>query len=151
MSDSASKDLMTVVENVYHTSMDGGSNRISSSFERRLESKEQMYQRTNATAKASWQRIEYGWLEDNIGMVVIVNKEGRNLQMILSPEETEVLNKKTLDLLFVNPNAAQEPMPDIKPHIRIRPGESARFCPSQALYARSLNGDVKYSVSVVPS
>jgi hypothetical protein len=136
------KNLMTVVETVYHQVFGEQPVSIESRFERELASEEQMYQRRKV-ATEDWQSLDLGWVSD-AGTVVIQNTENKLLQVIPTPEQKAEIAKKIIAVSY-NPESNQE--------FYILSGESIRLHPSHAdkLMVRCLSGNAKYTINAIPS
>ncbi len=120
---------------------------VESRFERELQTKEQPYSRTT-TVGEKWEEIDCGWLGDNVGMLVIANKEG-GFTILPTEEERQELAKKILVLSY-HPYP-QPPLMEENWWL-IPPGESMRGMPSapKRIYIKSMCGSTKYTISLIP-
>lgn len=132
-------DRITVVEMVYHRSSGEPPVCVESRFSRELETSEQPYSR-RLKATEQWQSLDCGWLKDNVGMILIVNSEGRFPQANPTGKEREAAAKKVLEV--AHRSLGQ------KGSWLIPPGESMRASPSAPLdlVIRSQSGVTKFVV-----
>lgn len=141
------RDRLTVVSHVYHQRAGKDPKSIESKFCRDLESKGQLYER-EMEATEEWQPLDCGWVTD-VGMMVVLNQEGQNLQVHPTDEEREATAKKVLELAYdfhdgTGPCGLHSWL--------IPPGESFQGFPSQAasLYIRSQSGVAEYTLYLIP-
>ncbi len=135
-------DRLTVVEMVHHQTQDEDPFTVETRFERKLETQEQPYSRTT-TVGEKWTPLDCGWLGDNVGMLVITNKEG-GFTTLPTEEERQELAKK---IVAVQYDGGFEDS-----YWVILPGESMRGMPlfASGLLIRSLHGKIKYTISLIP-
>lgn len=136
------KNLLTVVETVYHQVFGEQPVSIDSRFDRELSSDEQMYQR-HKVATENWQPLDLGWVS-NAGTIVIQNTEGKLSQTVPTPEQKAEIAKK---IIAVSYNS------ESKEEFYVMPGESTRLHPSHPdkLLIRCLSGSAKYTINAIPS
>lgn len=91
-------DKLTIVESIYHQPFGEQPTQVENRFEQILSSSEQPYQR-KLKATEEWQQLDFGWLE-SVGMILIVNTEGKFLQLQPTEEEKEETAKKVLELCY---------------------------------------------------
>jgi len=141
MSDSIEVDTITVVETVYHSPFQQQPTSIATRFSRDLTTQAQPYERY-LTATEKWDLLDYGWLEDNIGMLIIHNLEGEFTQTIPTPEEKEDAEKRILEIAF-GPHTGQWIIP---------PRESMRGYPTSVsdLWIRCSYKTAKYRLNLLP-
>jgi hypothetical protein len=72
------KDRLTIVENIYYQPKNDEATSIVSSFDRILESSEQLYKR-NLKLSTDWQTIDTGWLK-KISCLILVNLSEEKLE-----------------------------------------------------------------------
>lgn len=143
------KNRITVREQVYLETHGGKPEEILSSFSRELESYEQPYTR-NLTATEEWQSLDFGWLKDNVGMLVIVNNEGKFTQVNPTDEERTEAAKKVLEVSHfrgVSSTGGQ------RLNVWLIPvGENMRGSStgSHLLHIRSQHGNTKYTLYAFP-
>jgi hypothetical protein len=152
------RDRMTVVEKIYHQPANGEAFCCETTFERTLNDEESVYSR-KVKATEEWKPLDYGWITENnqkVGMLVIRNDEGKNIQRLPSDEEKVELAGKILEIGCLQ--AAQESTGDrhcvFVPLFHILPGESMRGVPAnQDIQVRSLkgSGQISYTVFAFPN
>lgn len=140
------KDRLTVVSRIYHQRVGKNPKSIECKFSRLIEHGQQLYER-EMEATEEWQPLDCGWVAD-VGMLVIINQEGQNLQVHPTDEEREATAKKILDLCYAV---------DVHHGIddafwSILPDEF--FCGSprdaKSLYIRSQSGIAEYTLYLIP-
>ena len=137
------KDRVTVVETVYHRPFNAEATSVESRFTRDLESNEQVYRR-HLLVTEEWKPLDCGWLKDaGVGMLVLHNEEGRNLQTRPFQEEKEAISQRVVELAYG---------PEDHQGWLILPGESMRACPSNAkgLFVRCRKGTAQIIVNLIP-
>lgn len=137
------RDRMTVVDKTYHQPAQGEAFCCEVTFERTLMSDESVYSRKKRAGE-EWQPLDCGWITEDsgrVGMLIVRNDEGKNLQRLPSDDEKAALAQKVLEVgthdlpLFVVP-----------------PGESLRATPAETpLYVRCLGGECHYTVFAFPN
>lgn len=136
------RDRMTIVEKVYHQPQTGEAYCCETVFERWLDDEESVYSRKMKVSE-EWKLLHFGWFSDDgkpVGMLVIRNDEGRDLQRLPSDEE----KTKTASLIL------EIGVHDL-PLFDVFPGESFRATPSgQDLYVRCLGGECSFTVFAFP-
>lgn len=157
------RDRMTVVEKVYHQPKNGEAFCCETTFERHLNDEESVYSRKKKATEER-QPLDYGWITENnqkVGMLVIRNDAGKNVQRLPSEEEKVELAKKILEVGCLVSVPAEVYPQEIAVHetfvplFWILPGESMRGVPadSSRLQIRSLKGGgpVAYTVFAFPN
>jgi hypothetical protein len=132
---------ITVVETLYHKSGDNQPKGHEHRFTRQLESDEQAYERTCRVGE-DWTLIDAGWLNGaQIGMLILVNDEGKFPQTIPTAAEVAEASEKVLELGTTECFAI------------VPPGESLRFVPYDItnLRVRSAHGTIKYTLKFYPA
>lgn len=132
---------LTVVESIYFQPQNGNPKQVSAGFERKLSSTEDPYER-NLKITTTWQKIDWGWLED-VGTFVISNEEGKRLQKIPTPEEEAAIAACVVEISYSQ---------DSKEAWLIPPGESMRGFPKipQSLFIRCQSETVRIKLFAVP-
>ncbi len=144
------KDRITVVSTVYLQPAGEKPASVESRFDRELETQEQFYTR-RLKATEEWQLIDPGWLGvDGIGMMVIANDEGKNLQTIPTDEEKADTATRVLEICFLYPTK-MENFPFACQWLTL-PGESMQAYPSTltGLHIRCRKDTAKFTVSLFP-
>lgn len=136
------KDRLTVVETVYHQRWGENPISIESRFGRELTTHEQPYSR-ECVATEEWQPLDLGWLNTNVGQLVILNREGSLLQFQTYPT-AEVREEMATRIIELTTG-------DDDPWF-IPPGESHRGWPSKPenLRIRCQNGTARYTLHLIP-
>jgi len=152
-----------VSDTVTFVPADGAAKSTSSRFARELESDEQVYQRTYSVGP-DWKPLDLGWLREvGASMVVVENREGRNLQRVPFPDELLEIAERIVEIGFLDPLPEEpprdmfsapkmSPTPPI-PRLEVLPGESFRgtFTAPETVVIRARNGrTVKVTVTAVP-
>ena len=134
------KDRLTVRETVYHHPFGHNPQVIETRFSHELETTEQLYERHLQVTK-EWQPLDCGWLEDNVGMLIIQNDEGQFLYVNPTDEEREAAAKKTVEVSYKDEQGWLIP-----------PGESMRARPSHAseLAIRCQSGVAEITLYLIP-
>ena len=132
---------VTVVEQVYHQILNEQPHLVESRFSRGLQSDEQAYERRLKVDEGGMP-LDCGWLTE-ASQLLIINEEGRNLQVIPTDEERKELAKKVLEIFFGD-------RPDNC--WLVPPGESMRACSNtlHALKIRSQSGTIRFTLHVIP-
>lgn len=137
-------DRLTVVEMVYHRPYGEETLAVDTRFTRKVDSGEQPYQRlchkpTNM-ATEEWKELDFGWLKESIGMIVIVNNEGFYPLNPTEEEEKEV-ESRVIEIGYSEKDTWEIP-----------PRESFRGTPSNpsGLRIRCRSGMAKYTLTVLP-
>lgn len=136
------KDRLTVVDKVYHQPFGKKAVLTQSKFTRGLDSKHQLYVRY-LEATEEWQRLDTGWLGDDVGHLVIQNDEEVNRQVNPTDAEQEAVAKRVIQLSYLGKSQL---------HWLIPPGESMRGMPlsPQSLYYRCQHGTAEFTLTLVP-
>jgi hypothetical protein len=126
----ASKSRIGVVESVY--CQQPGDNPISaeSRFSRWLNTDEQPYSRKIKVTE-EWQPLDWGWLK-KASMLVVVNEEGRFLQVQPTPQERCDAISKVVEIgiaVCLDGGTLNIPFAEILPR------ESSRFSPCKSIEA----------------
>lgn len=139
-----SKGRITVVESVYYSDQEHDPIGVESRFSRAV-SNEQVYIR-HCVATEEWQKLDCGWLSENVGMLCIKN-EGTTRQTNPTDEERAEDDKKVLKIGYT-----QEPDDEPNGFWLVPPGESFRGYPQwpSDLRIKCQSGEVKFIVSVYP-
>jgi len=134
------RDRITVIDRVYHQRLGEEAQEFPCTFSRELETTEQPYTR-QLVATEEWKPLDHGWIE-RVGMLIVVNQEGRFLQTNPSKEQKDEAAKKILELQYEGSAWSW----------LIPPGESFRGMPGDItnLLIRSRSGTIKFTVHVLP-
>lgn len=125
---------ITVVEHIYHQCLSRATEpySIQSGFTRHTAVVEQPYNRW-CTVGESWQKIDVGWMQDCLAMLVVVNNE-------------DPPSDKNLHLSFFD-----EDDPNPSKYWVIPPGESFKGTPSSSdLVIRSSGGTARFTIHCLP-
>ena len=138
---------LVVVETISHQEMIAQPQQTRNKFIRKLETHEEPYQR-KFVATEQWQILDFGWLASlGPGMVVLLNREGEAIQRVPTPEQlTE--SKARMIKVGLRPESGV-PIVDF---CRVRPGESCRFEPLEAItyFVRCAAGEAPCTVIAYP-
>ena len=142
------KSRVTVVETVYHRSPGAPPVGVESRFSQDLDSDEQVYERRLKATK-EWQLLDCGWVEDPL-MLLIINEEGKRLQVNPTDEEREDTAKRVLQIAYVIivlGEVGGEGIPYLVP-----PGTSTRLYPStiEGLHVRCQSGTAQFTLYAYP-
>lgn len=112
-------------------------------FSRQLKTKEQDYFRT-LTIGEEWLRIDCGWLQNNVGMLLVTNEQGAAGDTTPTPQERSDEAAKIVELSYTR---------ESQQSWLIYPQESMRGVPSAAtdLYVRCQKGEAEVSFHLLPS
>jgi len=123
---------ITVVEHIYHQCIETDPFSVTSGFTRHTQIKEQPYSR-KCVANEGWSNLDFGWMKDLMGMIVLVNETKAD------PFQS---SSKILELAFANnPDDCWV----------ILAGESFRGSPSNNdLIVRCRSGDCRYTIHCLP-
>jgi len=137
------QNVMTVVEHVYHQPFGEQPVGVDSSFNRKLDSDEQMFVRKFRVTE-EWTPINVGWVE-SAGMLMLSNDEGRSLQTLPSDEEKAAVAARVVELKY-------QDAPDDQAWT-VLPGESMRAMPSQAslLMLRCRSESARVTLTLIPN
>lgn len=137
------KSKLTVVDTVYYQCVGGEPVSVESKFSRELDSDEQIYQRHSKVGE-DFIPLDCGWLERNVGMLLITNEEGKNLQAHPTEEEAETLSRRVLEVRYKGNGLAGGWL--------IPPGESFRGYPSNTenLVIRCQVGTAQFTINLIP-
>lgn len=139
------KSRLVVVETTYFQPESGSPYAVEARYGRVLSSDEQMFTKTCKVGQ-EWIPAPSGWLEGQVGLLVISNEEGKSRQTYPTEKEVAATQEKVLEIGFDTGNYVQV-------FGQILPGEDMRLHPvnMQALRLRCRKGEVKSVVSVFPS
>lgn len=136
------KDRLAVVETAYHQQFGKQPHSIETRFSRQLSTQNQLYER-QLVATEEWYPLDCGWLEST-GMMVLVNNEGKFLQVQPTDEEREAAERKVLEVSYQD-----------APHNvwLILPRESMRAQPGDVrkLRIRCQSGVARFTLCLFPS
>lgn len=148
---------VTVVESIYHETNDGPTQIPTPSFSYELVSDEQAYMRIMNIGKEV-QKVDTGWLKDNVSILHILNLEGKIPSVRMTEEQREEVSQKVIQVL-VGQEALSDKKSIIIPFAYITPRKSIRLiCNnfnglpnlSQHYWIRSLSGDCKIQITCLP-
>jgi hypothetical protein len=137
---------ITIVSNITHQAPGEEAVSVVPRFHRNISSDEQPYQRRKSIGSKP-EPLDFGWLKDNAGLVIIQNDEGSFLQRNPTEEEREEVSGRILSLLLVSGDVHHT-------LAHIRPGEA-----SPPLHVDEVTGElwltgcadkVKYTITVFP-
>ncbi len=137
------KNRVTVVEQVAFQPFGEQPVSVSRAYARELDSDQQFYKRTLKVGE-EWQRLDCGWLDEcDIGLIVICNEAGTNLQRVPTKEERAAIEAQVLEVSY-NPALADS--------WTVPPGAAMRGYPSrsQNLFLRSRSGEIVVSIFLTP-
>lgn len=138
------RELLTVVENVYHSQEGRQPTAISSKFERELTTSEQAYIRYQVVTE-EWKEIDLAWIGDSLSSLCISNEEGNVVQTIPTDDAKAELARKVLEVRFVGDAGL----------LLILPRESMRILPQldngDKLEIRSRYGKTNCRIAAFPS
>lgn len=144
------KCRLSVVEYVYHQQLGQSPKAIEHRWCRNLESDEQQYVRV-FQATEEWKNLDTGFLEDNVGHLILVNEEGQSPSVQLSPEEKQEVaaRKVELGLRLTMPESLEQ---WVVPFATVVPGESCRLTPSNIgnYCIRALAGNPRCTLTLIP-
>ncbi len=135
---------VAVIETILHQLAGEQPTSIENRFARELETDEQSYDRKVKIGE-NWTLLDLGWVA-NVGgpsIIVIVNEEGRNLQVNPSEEERKAIDAKVIELCSGR-------CEDLEPEWFIPPGESFRGSPLKPVYLRCRQGIAKVRLFIIP-
>ena len=149
-------DRITVAGNIYHQSTEGDPTQVSLNFERILETHEQVFHRRLKVGE-DWMPLipERCWLQnDQVGMIVVRNDEGRYPSVQPSREEGDELQRKVLWVSDWRIESSDGNAPIGEPYnpYLIYPKDCIPLTvltPS-TLVIRSARGEIRYAVFVFP-
>ncbi len=135
-----SKNRETVVETVCHRVVGEEATSLETGYSRDLESDEQVYER-RAVATEKWQPLDCGWLEGNVGLLIIRNEGGKSPQVNPTEAEKEELAKRVIEIAY-----------PVSGRWLIPPGASMRGYPIDAsnLAIRCQHSTAKYRLFLIP-
>ena len=142
-------DRITVTGSVYHQSSEGEPTQVPLTFERLLETKEQVFQRRLIVGE-EWQPLipERCWLQGNqVGMIVVRNDEGRHANVQLSQEQKDSLKDKVLEVM---PNITMDVLRSNLILVYPRESQPLTFAYPQDARIRSRAGKTRCTVYVFP-
>ena len=143
------KDRLVVVETCYHLPWEGEPVSVDERYSRDLSTHEQLYERRCRVGEA-WEPLDLGWLT-GVGMLVLSNQEGRNLQTRPTPEEQAEMDGRVLEVGWQPREATQFDSPPFA-LLLVPPGESLRIVPAttDGLIVRCRRGTCKFVVYAWP-
>lgn len=125
---------ITVNEKVYFQPMDDKAVMVETVFSIDVQTEEQLYQRGPLKLKAGWQPLYEGcWIPpQDIGLIVISNLEGKNLQKIPTKAEIVEMTNRVIEIYIRNSQELKTggdfpEIDDKSTFIEIPPRESQRF------------------------
>jgi hypothetical protein len=130
---------LTVVESLYHQGTADEPFNFVSKFERMLMIDEQPYVR-QAKATEEWKKLDFAWLNEGYGTVVIRNEEGTFPNTKPTDEEKQEAEARVLEVGYENET----------PWL-VYPRASMRVCPTKPLFIRSRSGKSRFTLCVIPS
>ena len=155
MRPAAQQDSITVVEQIYHQPAGEEPTAYQHSFVRKLSVQEQPYSRKIRVGE-SWQPLDLGWFADKpdeIGMVQIINNEGRFTQTQPTDEERAAMAAKIICVVSkVMGDRITGVLAEDNFCWFIPPGESFRGSPTDAtrIWIRCRSGVAQATVNVFP-
>jgi hypothetical protein len=140
---------ITVVETVYHQQSGGQPTAVVNRHGRPLDTDEAPYTRqVNLTEE--WQALDLGWLEGNVGMLVLSNEEGKGYTVNPPRSELEDVRRRIVEVTYEWPSGPRDmhspPKVALAPEWYVFPGESMRATPAHADLLRLRSQHVKARV-----
>lgn len=135
-----------VVSTVWFRDREAGASphSVVSRWSRMLNSREQVYVRKTRVGP-EWTNLNLGWLQDQCGLLVIVNNEGSFTQRQPTGPEREEAAKKILEIA----TASSVDIPH--PFTLVFPQEDMRVSPERSNYRiRSQYGDCRFTIYAYP-
>lgn len=135
-------NALTVVETVYYRRDGNNPYQSESRYSRRLESGEQHYER-NLRATGEWQKLDTGWIGDNVSALCIYNDQGV-FDTNPSPKEKADEALRVIEVSYTKSSDES---------FLVRPGESMRVLPSKAssLYVRCQFLYANFTLLLIPN
>lgn len=131
---------VTVVEQVYYQYEDVEPYSIRSGFTRHTEIQEQPYFRW-CTATEDWKPLDFGWMDDKLGMFVLVN-ETEAIVTISESNNAVPVSKQIIQICFSDNKES---------FWQVMPGESFRGTPSDTDISIRCNvGKSKFTLHCIP-
>lgn len=141
---------LTVVSTVYFRNrVDGGDPQsLITRWSRTLITEEQPYVRS-MTVGSEWEPLDTGWLKNEVGLLIILNREGSFPQRIPTPRERSDASKKVVSVGLYNDWGDQI---SIVPFTFVFPQEDVRFVPVECSSIRLYSefGTSKISIHAYP-
>jgi hypothetical protein len=137
-------DSINVLETVYHRAGLNEAKAINTVFSRPLTNTEELqpYER-NCRVTEEWQLVDTGWLGDQVGMLIIKNREGKYDRIPTEGQKKEDA-KRVLEISYDE---------GATPPWIVLPQESFRGHPSlvDGLKMRSRHGQIRVTIAAFPS
>ncbi len=152
---------ITVVESIYHRpGPNQPMSQVPIQFSRDCHTDEQTYGPRQIRVGPEWQPIELGWFKDqplNVGMIVLVNNEGRFTQRVPTEEERAEAASKVIEVGILigqdDGSFHKGPLIDIiLPFAIVIPTEGQRLTPADPLLLRirCRNGIARCTLTIFP-
>lgn len=140
-------DRLTVLTNVYYEQDGEAPHAVATRVSKLIGTKEQPYQRKRLQAHLLPSKLDYGWFSDKldqIGMVLIENMAGANLNTIPTEEEKKRFESQTLWLGHGDTESNFEAI------FGVRSGLHCHYAPfdPERLRIQGINGPVPYTITV---
>jgi hypothetical protein len=135
---------LTVVERVYHRQGNHPPLQIESKFEHVLAVDEACYFRPGCKVTEDWQALDFGWLKDNAGTIVIQNITGRFLSKIPTPDKKRELDAKLLEVGVVAPIPIPFALVPPKQNVRLN------LMPGLTYLVRCQSGPAEFNLYAIP-
>lgn len=145
---------LTIQESIYHQSSTESPTSYSHTFFRVLEDEaEQPYGPRKAEATEEWTKLDFGWLGENVGLILIQNREGNFPGTLPTIAMRESAKKQMLELgMRIDEDIHDSGLKVVALGIVIMANETMRLTSLDptSLFLRSVSGKVKYSLTAFP-
>lgn len=142
-----------VVESIYHVRPESQPDGVESRYSRWLKTNDSRFI-DELTANSEWQEVSTGRLKD-VGMMVLHNHAGEDLQVVPTPEERKRIQGLVVEIFLAI--SGTTPPNDTEtghtvPHLIFSPGETARFQPGRGVkvFLRCLTGEAPCVITSFP-
>lgn len=135
---------LTVVERVYHQHVGRAPLQIESKFVQSLTVDEPCYFRPACRANADWQPLDFGWLKDGVGTIILQNTSGQYQQRVPTPEAQKELDATILEVGVVAPIPIPFALVPPKHNLRIM------LLPDLSYLVRCQSGQAEFNLYAIP-
>lgn len=141
---SAPPHRLTVIERVYHQQQNQPPLQIESKFVQELSVDEACYFRPASRISEDWQALDYGFLKDACGTIVLQNISGRYLRAIPTPDAKKELDAKILEVGVMAPIPIPFALVPPKQNLRVN------LMPGLTYLVRSQSGQAEFNLYAIP-